>query len=253
MAATFDIGVSHVAKTGNEQALTLLNSVRLFRGLDAAQLDEVAAAARRVEVDTNENFFRQGQEARRIFVLSRGRVKVNQVTPEGDHVVVRYAGMGEIFGCVPLFGGREYPATATAITPCEALAWDRRTTDELMERFPRMAINALGLLGAELSEIRERYQELATERVERRVARALLRLVRQAGKRVEQGVLIEFPLSRQDLAELTGTTLHTVSRILSAWEDKGLIESGRQRVIIRKPHGLVAVAEDLATEGDRRP
>jgi len=213
----------------------------------------VAAAARRVGKDANQDFFRQGQEARRIFVLNRGQVKVTRATPEGHQVVVRYAGTGGLFGCVPLFGGSEYPATGTAMTPCEALAWDRQTTDRLMLRFPRVAINALALLGSELSEIRERYQELATERVERRVARALLRLVRQAGKRVEQGVLIEFPLSRQDLAELTGTTLHTVSRILSAWEDKGLIASGRRRVVIRMPHGLVAIAEDLNMEQHRRP
>ena len=89
---------------------------------------------------------------------------------------------------------------------------------------------------------------LATERVERRVARALLRLVGQAGTKTEGGVLIDFPLSRQDLAELTGTTLHTVSRILSSWEHKGIIESGRRRIVICQPHGLVTIAEDLAVE-----
>lgn len=239
-------------KSSRPRAL-LLNSVRLFRGLDAAQLGDVTAAARRVEKDTNENFFRQGQEARRIFVLRRGRVKVTQVTPEGHQVVVRYAGAGEMFGCVPLYGGKEYPATATAVADCDALCWDRSTTDRLMKRYPPVAINALELLGKELAEIRARYQELATERVEQRLARALLRLVRQAGKKVDSGALIEFPLSRQDLAEFTGTTLHTVSRILSTWEDTGLIESGRRRVVIRTPHDLVTIAEDLGTERDRRP
>jgi CRP-like cAMP-binding protein len=86
---------------------------------------------------------------------------------------------------------------------------------------------------------------VATERVERRIAHALLRLVRQAGRRVEAGVEIDFPLSRQDVAEMTGTTLHTVSRTLSAWESQGIVESGRQQVVIRKPHALVAIAEDL--------
>ena len=120
--------------------------------------------------------------------------------------------------------------------------------DSLMERFPSIAIKALELLGEELADIRSRYQELATERVERRVARALLRLVGQAGTKTEGGVLIDFPLSRQDLAELTGTTLHTVSRILSSWEHKGIIESGRRRIVICQPHGLVTIAEDLAVE-----
>jgi CRP-like cAMP-binding protein len=94
----------------------------------------------------------------------------------------------------------------------------------------------------------DRYQELATERVERRVARALLRLARQVGQKEEDGVLIGLPLSREDLAEMTGTTLYTVSRILSGWEHQGLVEAGRERVFIRDPHALVAIAEDLSPD-----
>jgi CRP-like cAMP-binding protein len=88
-------------------------------------------------------------------------------------------------------------------------------------------------------------REMATERVERRVARALLRLAREAGKRTEAGIEIAMPLSRQDVAEMTGTTLYTVSRLLSAWEQDGLVETGRQRVVIKQAHALVKIAEDL--------
>jgi CRP-like cAMP-binding protein len=94
-------------------------------------------------------------------------------------------------------------------------------------------------------DFQDRVRELSTERVERRIARALIRLVRQAGKKVQEGVLIDLPLSRQDLAEMSGTTLFTVSRTLSQWESKGLIQSGRERVVVRNPHGLVSIAEDL--------
>ena len=94
----------------------------------------------------------------------------------------------------------------------------------------------------------DRYRELATERVEQRVARAIIRLTRQVGKRTEQGVLLDMPLSRQDLGEMTGTTLYTVSRIMSGWEQKGLISTGRERIVILNPHGLVTVAEDLTSE-----
>lgn len=238
---------------GKSDSTEPLSSARIFWGLDAAALADVAASAVHSQKARDACFFRQGQEARRFFVLLAGRAKINQVTPEGHQIVLRYVGAGEMFGCVPLYGGTEYPATAAAVTDCDALSWDRRSTNRLMERHPRVAINALELLGEELAETRARYRELATERVERRVARALLRLVRQAGKRVDLGVQIAFPLSRQDLAELTGTTLHTASRILSAWECKGLIESGRRRVVIRKPHDLVTIAEDLDHDGVHEP
>ena len=89
---------------------------------------------------------------------------------------------------------------------------------------------------------------MSTQQVERRVAHALLRLAKQAGRKVEHGIEIDFPISRQDIAEMTGTTLHTVSRTLSAWEQQGLIESGRQRIVLRDPHRLFELAEETPGE-----
>jgi CRP-like cAMP-binding protein len=84
---------------------------------------------------------------------------------------------------------------------------------------------------------------MSTEEVERRVAHAVLRLSRQAGRKEEDGIRIDFPISRQDIAEMTGTTLHTVSRILSAWEARGLVEGGRQKLLVRDMNGLSALAD----------
>ncbi len=84
------------------------------------------------------------------------------------------------------------------------------------------------------------------QQVEQRIAHALLRLVKQSGRKVEHGIEIDFPISRQDIAQMTGTTLHTVSRTLSAWETKGLVESSRQKIIVREPHQLFVLAEDEA-------
>jgi CRP-like cAMP-binding protein len=85
---------------------------------------------------------------------------------------------------------------------------------------------------------------MSTEEVERRVAHAVLRLVEQAGKRDEAGLRVDFPISRRDIAEMTGTTLHTVSRILSAWETQGLVEGGRQKLVVRDRAGLSRLAEN---------
>jgi CRP-like cAMP-binding protein len=75
------------------------------------------------------------------------------------------------------------------------------------------------------------------------VAHALLKLVNQTGRKTEEGLMIDFPISRQDIAEMTGTTLHTVSRLMSAWEGKGLVRSGRQKVTVVEPHRLLMLAE----------
>ena len=108
----------------------------------------------------------------------------------------------------------------------------------MVERQPRIAANALEVIGVRTEEMLHRVREFATEPVEHRIARALLRLSAQAGRRVGAGVEIDFPLSRQDIAEMTGSTLYTVSRTLREWERQGLVVSGRQRVVVRDPARL---------------
>ncbi|GBC80838.1 Global nitrogen regulator [bacterium HR09] len=100
-----------------------------------------------------------------------------------------------------------------------------------------------------MEDMQQRILELASERVEQRLARCLTRLARQVGRQVPEGILLDVPLSRQDLASMTGTTLYTVSRILSHWEGQGIVKAGRQKLVILRPHALVAVAEDLPEGG----
>jgi len=226
----------------------LLAQSRLFQGLSASERRAIAQEAWRRRVSRNAFFFHQGEPASAGYLLLEGQVKLTQVTPEGHQVIVRFLGTGDGFGIIAAISQGTYPLSAQAVTDCLALSWHGDTLAQLMERHPCLALNALRMLAARFRELQDRYRELATERVERRVARALLRLVRQAGHRVEGGVLIDLPLSRQDLAEMTGTTLYTVSRILSQWAAKGLVETGRERVLIRYPHDLVAIAEDLPEE-----
>lgn len=224
--------------------LRSLAKVPLFQGLDADHLRAVYEGSTCKRKGANEVVFRQGQEARWSYVLLRGRLKVAQSSPDGHQILNRYVGPEEMFGCVLLYKSHRYPATATTVSPSVVLAWDRDALFCMLERFPRVALNALELLGEELAIVRSRYLELATERVERRVARALLRLTEKSGKADGRGVEIAFPVSRQDLADLTGTTLHTVSRILSGWRQQGWIESGRRRIKVHDPSVLRSIAED---------
>jgi CRP-like cAMP-binding protein len=114
----------------------------------------------------------------------------------------------------------------------------------MMQTRPYLSFDLMKLMTNYIQEMQERYRELATEKVERRIARALLRLTAQMGVKASDGA-IELAFTRQELAEMSGTTLYTVSRILSEWERQGLVEAGRERVMIRSPHGLVQIAEEL--------
>jgi CRP-like cAMP-binding protein len=103
----------------------------------------------------------------------------------------------------------------------------------------------MGLMHGYISELQERQKALVTDRVEQRIARILLKLAAQSGRKIDEGVLIDLPITRQDIAEMSGTTLFTVSRTLNEWERGGLLEIGRERVVIRDPHGLVSIADEL--------
>jgi CRP-like cAMP-binding protein len=136
-----------------------------------------------------------------------------------------------------------YPATAQALEDSSALAVPGRFLRQMITTRPYLSLDLMQLMTTYIQEMQARYRELATERVEQRIARALLRLTAQSGLKSDTG--IELALSRQDLAEISGTTLYTVSRVLAEWERREFVTTGRERVRITKPHEMVRIAEGL--------
>jgi len=217
----------------------------LFQGLSREAVEAAQAAGRRVSRRRGELYFRQGDPATHVYVVLEGRVKLVAVHPDGRPVIHRTLGPGEVFGGLALLGDQTYPASAEAWEDSAALAWTGAQLRQLALQHPQVALNLLRMAAGRVRELQERVEELVAERVERRIARAVLRLVRHAGRRCEEGVVIDLPLTREDLANLTGTTLYTVSRVLSRWEARGLVAAGRQRLVVRSPHAFAEIAEDL--------
>lgn len=217
----------------------------LLAGLTPAEAERVRSAARVQHKRSGEIFFLQGDPADAVYSISSGRVRLSQVTAEGNQILLRVIGPGTVFGAIALAKVDTFPVTAEAADDCAVLVWPKANLMSLIEQMPKLALNALQLMAGHVVEFQDRFREMATQRVERRLARTLLRLASQTGLKTDEGVLIDMALTRQDLAEMTGTTLFTVSRILSQWESQGLVRSGRELVVIRHPHGLVKIAEDL--------
>jgi CRP-like cAMP-binding protein len=114
---------------------------------------------------------------------------------------------------------------------------------DLANAHPRFAEVAMGILGGHLQDAFTRLREVSAADVQQRIARTLLRLVRQSGCRTEQGLQIAFPITRQDIAEMASTTLHTVSRTLRTWEHVGVLTGGRRRIVVLDPRELVRIAD----------
>lgn len=228
---------------------SLVAHLPLFAGFKPEELDEILREARSARYPKNSHVFEQGEDAHSFFLLLHGHVRAAKTTPTGEQIVVRYVATGETFGLAMAIGLTQYPATATAVDDSVVLAWPTATWPRLVQKFPALATNTLQTVGTRLQETHTRVLEMSTQQVEQRVAHALLRLAKQSGKKLDHGIEIDFPISRQDIAQMTGTTLHTVSRILSGWEQLGLIEGGRQRIILREPHKIFVLAEQNAGGG----
>lgn len=237
--------------TGEPQPVTTpiarqtIEGMPIFAGIDAAALDDIISLATSRRYEAGTSVFEQGAPAEYFYVLLHGRLRVTQVTPQGQQIVVRVVVPGELFGIARALQRTDYPGTAMAATESIALAWPISCWDPILKRHPPFAINAMRTIGGRLEEAHARIREISTEAVERRVAHAVLRLAHQSGRREEGGIRIDFPLSKQDIAELTGTTLFTVSRIVSAWEAAGLVDAGRRKLLIRDPHRLLLIADGL--------
>ena len=215
-----------------------------FAKLDSAACDDIARAARVERVLAGTALFRQGDSPQAVFVVLSGELKATQVTPEGDRVVVRLVGPGDLAGHVSLFCDAPYPATPIAMIESIALAWTPRDFTSLMARHPELSLAVIRNMAQAIENAHTRLREAATERVERRIAHALLRLIKQSGHRVDGGIEISFPITRHDIALMTGATLYTVSRILSTWEQQGIVNGGRRHLVIRAPHALIKIAEE---------
>ena len=222
---------------------SLVRALPLFAKLSDADLDRLLARATLRRVAMGEAVFEQGRKADRFFLLLHGRLKVTQLTADGQQIIVRMVHPGDIFGIARALQREDYPGTPTASAESLVLCWPTEVWEQFIENNPHLAVNAMQTIGQRLQEAHTRMREMATEDVERRVAHAVLRLIAQAGKPEGDGIRIDFQISRQDIAEMTGTTLHTVSRILSAWEGKGLVEGGRQKLLVRDAAGLRLLAE----------
>lgn len=232
----------------NEDYQAIVSRCFLLRNLDDATRLAILSEGHPRRIESGGFFFHQGEEALWMYILRTGRVKLVQLTQEGDQVVVNYFGPGQGLGIIVALNNSVYPLSAEAVETCEAIGWHRDEMQALMLRHPQLALNGMKMMGTRFTRLQERYRDISTKRVEQRIARALLRLVRQFGKRVDVGVLIDIPLTRQDLAEMTGTNLYNVSRILSKWEHEGWIVSQRRQITLRKAHELVVLAEDLTAD-----
>ena len=218
----------------------------LFHGFSEEQASHILSLGKPRVVEPGRFFFRQGEASRHLYFLESGRVKIYQVTGSGRQALMRFVLPGQVFGFDGLLPSESYATSAEATEPSRALTWKRDVLQRLLHNNARFATNLLMMTADCLNSLREMYIYHTTQAVESRIAWALIKLGQQIGTKSSDPLLIPEDSIQKDLADLAGTTIYTVSRVLSNWEREGTITKSRGRIVVYHPSKITELAQNLA-------
>jgi CRP/FNR family transcriptional regulator len=206
--------------------------IPLFRRVSPEDRERLGALAQLREYARGEHVFHEGDDSTYFIVVVSGRVKVYKQTPSGHDLILEMFGAGGPLGAVAAYESRPYPASASALEPTMCLLIPRQSFFELLERHPTLVRGLLGSLSLRLVELTTRLAELTGGRIESRFARLFLKLADQLGRSDRGGVFVPLVLSRQELADLTATTIETSIRIMSRWNKDDVLRTEKDGFVI---------------------
>lgn len=215
---------------------------RVFDGLSDDARQACLAQSQPLSLRRGQWLARQGEPATTFCLVNTGALKIIQDSPQGTELIVRFVGPGEPFGGVAALQSAPYPVSALAVEPTSLHCWRVEALQTMLEAHPIVRANIMREMTAHMTDALTRVREMTTLRVGARLAITLMRLVRQCGQQTADGILITHPLTRQELADLVGTTLYTVSRTLSQWQTEGVLLSRKRHLLIRAPKQLADIA-----------
>lgn len=230
-----------VSESETRRREALVRNSPLFSDLPATECREIASVAHEKHFARRQTIFLEGDSVRRVVLLTSGSAKIVQLGQSGAEVILGVRGPGEVVGTVGLRPQDRHCSTALTLASSSALVWDSAAFEAFSQRSVHLRRNITQILCQQLHELEERYREISTEKVSVRLSHQLIRLLNQLGRRANGEV--EIRLSREELAQLTGTTLFTVSRLLSDWNQRGIVSTRREAVSVNDFEALEQLGE----------
>jgi CRP/FNR family transcriptional regulator len=209
-----------------------LRTIPVFRRLSPDDRQRVSAVTSVRSYARGDVVFAEGETPEHFCVVVTGRVKVFKMTPAGKDVILEVFGTGDPLGAAAVYEGRPYPASATALEDTTCLLIPRQAFFALLEQHPSLVRGLLAGLNMRLVELTNRVADLSGGRVEPRFARLFLKMAAEHGRPDRGGIYIPEPLSRQELADLTGTTIETCIRIMSRWGKDGIVRTEKDGFVV---------------------
>jgi len=226
----------------NERMDEALRQSVLFRRLKPDDRQRLAAVASVREFEKGTMLFSEGDSSELLYTVLSGRVKVFKTTARGTDVILEIFGPGDPVGAVAVYEARPYPASALALEPTTCLLIPRQAFFSMLESSPSMVRGLLVGLTHRLVELTNRLAELSGGRVEGRLARFFLKLAHDMGQARADGTFIALALSRQELADMIGTTIETSIRIMSRWGKQDIVRTEKEGFVVVDRPALEAVA-----------
>ena len=221
----------------------LLRKTPVFRTLSPIDRETVARVTSVRSYNKGHTIFEEGEPSDAFYTIASGRVKIFKMLPSGKDLILEVFGTGDPLGAVAAYDGRPFPASAVAIEDTTCLVIPRPDFFKLLEQHPTLVRGLLLGLTHRLVELTNRLAELSGGTIERRFARLFLKLASEMGRQERGGTFVPLSLSRQELADMTGTTIETCIRIMSRW--------GKQNVVRTEKDGFVVLDRDtLETVGE---
>jgi CRP/FNR family transcriptional regulator len=196
----------------------------IFSRLNDEELVELAALASERSLSPGEFVFWEGDAPDWFYIVAAGQVKALKHSSSGKEFIIAFFGPGEMFGEVAVFENKPYPASAQAASETRVLGIKRDDFLSFLKNRPQVALRVISVLGGRLRDAQARLRDLAAERVEQRIARTLLMLSSKLGATL--------PFTRQEIADMSGTTTETAIRVMSRLKDGGIVRSVRGKIVI---------------------
>lgn len=221
----------------------LISDSDLLRGLTPEECAAFIDAGQSRHIASNSYLFHREDPADTCYFVLKGKVRLTQLTPGGKQVIMDIISSKRYFGLFVALANMPHPVSARTMEDSCIYCWNTETVRELVLRAPCVALNSMELSAKRFVRLQDRLRTLATERVEQRVAQALLDVSQFVGEEAKNGMMIDMALSHQDLAEMAGTNIFSISRVLRKWENKDIVSIGRQHLLLRNPDRLRVLVE----------
>jgi CRP/FNR family transcriptional regulator, nitrogen oxide reductase regulator len=234
----------------SDRILAAVRAIPLFRGLSPKDQQRIAALASVREYRRGDALWHEGDPAEALTLIVRGRVKIVRRAEAGD-VILELFGEGEPVGALAVYSAIPYPASAICLEPATILLLPRRDYFELLDRTPDFARALIRELTRLVVSMARKLEETRGQKVEARVAQLFVSLAERMGKPAKRGVEVPIKLSRQEVADLVGTTVETAIRVLSRWGREGVLITGEGRFTVPDLERLREIGGGRADPGAR--